>query len=775
MPVYVVSPRTGIVSGAYERSLEVAVATDADAERLALPFRLAGKYLWTDELPLALEGKAPAGVDGVVIGLRREQLLYGSHTDIRRCLLRTPGCISLVPVHLPGLPGADFISLQPRAYAAGATVERLDLNWRIAGSTELSGESKTAFEQIGRPWARLHMALAREKQQPGSCIDALIQIWQTSGQNPTFASLALRNLIVVLLQRENYAKAEELLALGANAYGDYAEMNYLTGLMWVQRKRPSKAIKYLETALGQRCAGFVGSGGETSYRAQWLLGTIYDFSGDQGRATTCYTAGLNEEPAFELSVSAMLKQRMSPENAVALRIPLCRIARREPKYFESIFRFFLEHRLFEVARVLLGTSSVAEEISQRLQQRLASAEAPFRSGPAPDSTKPGVLLKGPIFVHSGHARINREIGTALLGSANVDASFDLFGVNAILPQLLPQGEILRGGVGRELRRLDLTLRHQWPPDFRAPRTGKLACILPWEYKAVPLRWVEQINANVDELWVPSNFVRSAFLDGGVDPRKVRTVPNGVNINTFAPQGETWRHESFRRFVFLFVGGTIPRKGIDLLLEAYGDAFTPDDDVTLLIKDGGANSYYQHNNCLAQVFEFARRSSSPHTVVMTKPVNDNELAALYRGCNALVLPYRGEGFGMPLVEAMSCGKPVITTAEGPSRDFCSPEDSYLIPATEVEIPDTPPPLGQLSHDFTWFEPDLPALARTLRHVYENREEAIRRGAAAGQRIRLEYNWPTVTNMYLERIASLVGNAALPSQFEEKKAQCLSAIG
>ena len=48
--------------------------------------------------------------------------------------------------------------------------------------------------------------------------------------------------------------------------------------------------------------------------------------------------------------------------------------------------------------------------------------------------------------------------------------------------------------------------------------------------------------------------------------------------------------------FLFVGGTIARKGIDILLDAYTSQFTADDDVCLVIKDFGTDSFYKGQTC-----------------------------------------------------------------------------------------------------------------------------------------------------------------------------------
>ena len=64
-------------------------------------------------------------------------------------------------------------------------------------------------------------------------------------------------------------------------------------------------------------------------------------------------------------------------------------------------------------------------------------------------------------------------------------------------------------------------------------------------------------------------------------------------------------------MFLFVGGTIRRKGADVLLQAYAEAFSDDDDVTLVFKETGASSFYRHNNLLPKVQRMARRPGAPH--------------------------------------------------------------------------------------------------------------------------------------------------------------------
>jgi glycosyltransferase involved in cell wall biosynthesis len=231
------------------------------------------------------------------------------------------------------------------------------------------------------------------------------------------------------------------------------------------------------------------------------------------------------------------------------------------------------------------------------------------------------------------------------------------------------------------------------------------------------------------------------------------IYNGVDPEIFRPDGPTARPPKSKGFVFLFVGGTIRRKGIDLLLQAYGDAFAPEEDVTLVIKDVGSRTFYNHNTKLNEIGQFAARRSSPHVIVLTEDLEDAALATLYRGADAFVLPYRGEGFGMPLIEAMACGKPIITTGEGPAVEFCSADEGYPIPAEDVAIPEPPPPVGRLSGQWTWFEPNIAELAKTMRHVYEHREEAASKGRKAAAAIERGFTWKRILPMYLERVRQM----------------------
>ena len=176
---------------------------------------------------------------------------------------------------------------------------------------------------------------------------------------------------------------------------------------------------------------------------------------------------------------------------------------------------------------------------------------------------------------------------------------------------------------------------------------------------------------------PSQFVRRMYLDAGLEDDRVHVVPNGVDLERFAPDGPAYALDAPPALRFLFVGGAIARKGVDVLLAAWREAFAGRDDVHA--RDQGLRRRRRLPRRRPQRRPRRRAGALPRVVYLDADLADAEMAALYRACDVLVHPYRGEGFAMPVLEAMACGLPVIVTAGGPTDEFCPPQAGWRIRA------------------------------------------------------------------------------------------------
>jgi len=756
MPLCVVKPDSFTVERTYGRSSVVSLFTDCKPDEIPENLRNACDHVEPARLSIFQDNRPPDGVDAALLWLAGERLLEGTATGLRSAATSAGGR-SFAAVHLPCFAEVDLIGLQPRLWKKGMHPDATLSGFRISGATQPSPLMEGILNDNHEIWALLYSALLDEQKVPGAGLERLSQLWRDSSAIPRpYAALLIRNLIVLLIHHKQHEEAERMLKLGMDNFPLYAELPYLAALLCAAKERYEEVPEYVLQATQCHDPTYVGSGGEHSYRSLWLLGWTFEIAGKQEQTVKCYLAGVRARPAYPPSVYGILRQRLPHEAVQQLRYQgLGTLALREPQYLEPIFEYFLLHRLTRAARYILESSKLTGPARETLQKSLDEATTAHRPPPAAPHLKPGVMLVGPFCVQSSLARINREIAASLMDESGMDGALEPFGFGEVPGNTFPHFNAISKGLRKSLRRIDLTIRHHWPPSFQRPECGKLAVILPWEFGSIPQRWADEINSRVDELWVPSEFCKLVFARGGVSEQKIQVIPNGIDGDVFTPEGHRWRPRGCRGFVFLFVGGAIPRKGIDVLWGAYRIAFNSADDVTLVIKDIGSSTFYKRASLLEQITNEGANWRAPHCVVLTEELDDHHLASLYRGADVIVLPYRGEGFGMPLVEGLACGRPVITTGLGPAPEFCPPQASFFISAKEAELPHNTLGYGPLTGPFTWFEPNVEELAGTMRWLFEHRDEAAQRGRTASETVRTLLSWKRITSLQLERVRRLIG--------------------
>jgi glycosyltransferase involved in cell wall biosynthesis len=709
MPLDSVDARSRLLKSKFDRTPRISIITDA-TDIASLPGEI--REIAGDE-PRVARGipqwsKSKGKSEAALVWLVGERLLEGTAHGLLKSL-HAPNRRTFFVVNTPCMDDVPFLSVQPRVFTNSASVDHWNLRTRIESSAVSPIEAMVDPSLAPEPWVRLVEAISAEKRATGSGVEPLLRLWESHDKLPEMiAALVLRNLVAVMLLHREVGNARELLAAGIKLYPTYAELHYLAALVAIRECRFGDALAPLERA--KSCGiVFPGSGGENSYRSDWLLGILAAKVGNERVAFQHFIEGVKHDPPFEPSLVELLKLDLPRSVIESHQYEFTRAARQNSQFALKIFEYLLVRRCFDAARRLANASPLGDVVREDFENRLEMAVASNHASKEGSVPKPGrspqsgavrgVVFEGPFLEYSSLARINREVAYAIQASSAFQVSLEPSSPSGQLARFLPNGDALAACFYRRLRDVDLTIRHQWPPDFRRPRAGKLAVVLPWEYGGVPRVWVEQIQRNVDELWVPSHFVRDVFVRNGVDSERVVVIPNGFDPGIFNPDGRFLRPQGSRDFIFLFVGGAIPRKGIDLLLEAFRSAFAPTANVALVLLVSDASGAYQHNSWIPQIRAAAIDRTMPPVVPIFEMVVDSTLANLYRGASALVLPYRGEGFGLPLLEAMACGKPVITTADGPAKDFCATSSGYLIPATTEPVIDSPPPLGPMVDDLT----------------------------------------------------------------------------
>ncbi|HEY2989792.1 MAG TPA: glycosyltransferase family 4 protein [Candidatus Binatia bacterium] len=221
-------------------------------------------------------------------------------------------------------------------------------------------------------------------------------------------------------------------------------------------------------------------------------------------------------------------------------------------------------------------------------------------------------------------------------------------------------------------------------EFVPPDGGVCIAVRTSDFGPYPPAWAAKINAEFDQLWVHTRWIREQAIASGIDPERIRLVPLGIDPAIFRPDGPVYPLATKKSFRFLFVGTAVVRKGFDILLEAYRRTFSRQDDVCLVVKDHSGNAFYSATY-QEEIRAMLRDAQAPEILYLDEFEAPNTIASLFRACHVGVFPYRAEGFCLPILEAMACGTPSMVPNRGACVDFCSDETSFLLPALRIKLP------------------------------------------------------------------------------------------
>lgn len=168
--------------------------------------------------------------------------------------------------------------------------------------------------------------------------------------------------------------------------------------------------------------------------------------------------------------------------------------------------------------------------------------------------------------------------------------------------------------------------------------------------------VPRLAKKVLHIITVSHFSRQRLIDMvGIPPEKVTVIYNGVSSN-FRPQSASAIARVRRAlgiptpYYVLCLGSRDPRKNLRAAIEAWRLlAHALSDEIWLVIAGGEDSS---------AVFRYSPLSEVPPRVYITGYVKDELLPALYGGALVFLFPSLYEGFGLPPLEAMACGTPVV---------------------------------------------------------------------------------------------------------------------
>lgn len=381
-----------------------------------------------------------------------------------------------------------------------------------------------------------------------------------------------------------------------------------------------------------------------------------------------------------------------------------------------------------------------------------------------------VLLRGPLLTNSGYGVHARQIYESIEKQPGIELSVHCTSWGQCSWLISP--EDLNGLVGRIMQRsvplenmtFDLSIQVQlpdeWDPKLAKRNIGITAAV---EATKCHQSWIEKCNA-MDKIIVPSTFTQNVIKRSGIVFKPIHVIPEWFNQNILNKSVcDKIRHNDPRykidtKFNFLVMGlitGTDAandRKNLFNTIKWLMEEFKDDPDVGIVLKTSfGKSTKFDKKmtlDFLKQVIENCRIGANPKIHLLHGHLTSQEIAALYHTHNikSLVTATRGEGYGLPIVDAAAAAMPIVATDwsghfEYLDRDLIFPVEYDLIDLPKSKID------GRIFVEGSkWAEPRESSFKSSVRKIYQDYKPAKENAKKLQKTILSNYNKLEITKMY-----------------------------
>ena len=361
-----------------------------------------------------------------------------------------------------------------------------------------------------------------------------------------------------------------------------------------------------------------------------------------------------------------------------------------------------------------------------------------------------VAYQGPLKDYSGYGEANRHF-VAALHEAGVNVAAKLVRYTSEPSDFGSIGKLMDELLANEVD-YKIKIMHTTPDEFkRLMEPGKYHIAhFFWETNKLPKSYVDGLNL-VDEVWTGSHANAQAIRESGVD-KPVYIYPQPIEVERQWP--DPYEIPDFNGTLFYSIFEWTDRKNWQTLLKAFCQEFAGRDDVGLLIKTYFRNFTLQNKKMIRNQVEMIKAQMNiekfPPIFLYLDLMDREQIMRLHRTGHIYVSAHRGEGWGVPQVEAALAGNAVISTDYAGCHEYFDDKEMRKLPYTLVPLKGMVHASNLYTAEQKWADVQVDDVRAAMRWAVDKPDERLVMAEAGQQRVSKSFNFKVVGSALAERL-------------------------
>lgn len=400
------------------------------------------------------------------------------------------------------------------------------------------------------------------------------------------------------------------------------------------------------------------------------------------------------------------------------------------------------------------------------------------------SNKPNLVFCGPVSTRSGYGEHARDLLTSLfrMNKFNIKVisiNWGMTPMNALNVNNPEHKQILDAIIPGLTEQPDIWMQCTIPNEFQPVGKYNIGITAGVETDLCSGEWIEGCN-RMNLVIVPSKHAKDVFLNTKYEKRDKQTNQPIGNVEVTVPievLHEGVRLDLFDKtlpieesisetlstipedFAFLFVGHWLKgdfgedRKDVSGLiftfLESFGDTENP--PALILKTSGGSFSVTDRSKTLEKIElikKMSKKTNLPNIYVLYGDLTDSEMNSLYNHekVKAFVSFTKGEGYGRPIAEFITTGKPVLVPGWSGHVDFVNPAFHVYLDGELNQVHPSAVWEGVINSGSSWFRVNYQSAAQTLVQVFKKYKNYLNNSKKSTQEMETKWSFDKMTDKF-----------------------------